>query len=106
MVELRGVSDRRTTHARQPPQLYLPCRGRLSPPPLPTAQVGTAFGTAAMLLANGKKGKRACLPNASIMLSQPRSQVPFRNRYSSPRCIALNPNTRDLTDQKKNEIRV
>mmetsp|Transcript_33066 Transcript_33066/g.106965 ORF Transcript_33066/g.106965 Transcript_33066/m.106965 type:complete len:243 (+) Transcript_33066:989-1717(+) len=44
-------------------------------PDIETICVGTAFGTAAMLLANGKKGKRACLPNASIMLSQPKSQA-------------------------------
>merc|ERR1719482_2394856 len=34
-----------------------------------------AFGAAAMLLAQGEKGKRFCLPNASIMLHQPRSQA-------------------------------
>jgi len=44
-------------------------------PPIETICLGTAFGTAAMLLASGEKGKRACLPNASIMLSQPRSQT-------------------------------
>ena len=44
-------------------------------PDIETICIGTAFGTAAMLLANGAKGKRACLPNASIMLSQPRSQA-------------------------------
>lgn len=42
-------------------------------PELETICVGTAFGTATMLLANGEKGKRTCLPNASIMLHQPRS---------------------------------
>lgn len=42
-------------------------------PELETICVGTAFGTSAMLLANGEKGKRTCLPNASIMLHQPRS---------------------------------
>jgi len=40
-----------------------------------TVCLGTAFGTAAMLLANGAKGKRACLPNSSIMLHQPRGQA-------------------------------
>ena len=30
---------------------------------------------AAMLLANGKKGTRACLPNASVMLHQPRAMA-------------------------------
>merc|ERR1719235_1546407 len=44
-------------------------------PPVETICLGTAFGTATMLLASGEKGKRACLPNASIMLSQPRSQT-------------------------------
>merc|ERR1712032_954981 len=44
-------------------------------PDIETICIGTAFGTAAMLLASGKKGTRACLPNASIMLSQPRSQA-------------------------------
>lgn len=44
-------------------------------PDIETICIGTAFGTAAMLLANGKKGSRACLPNASIMLMQPRSQA-------------------------------
>lgn len=44
-------------------------------PEVETICLGTAFGTAAMLLANGAKGKRACLPNASIMLHQPRSQA-------------------------------
>lgn len=42
-------------------------------PELETICLGTAFGTAAMLLANGAKGKRACLPNSTIMLAQPRS---------------------------------
>jgi len=44
-------------------------------PEIETICVGTAFGSAAMLLANGEKGKRTCLPNASIMLAQPRSQA-------------------------------
>lgn len=44
-------------------------------PKIATICVGSAFGTAAMLLANGEKGKRACLPNAQIMLSQPSSQA-------------------------------
>jgi len=42
-------------------------------PEIETICLGTAFGTAAMLLANGAKGKRACLPNSTIMLAQPRS---------------------------------
>lgn len=44
-------------------------------PPIETVCLGTAFGTAAMLLANGAKGKRACLPNSNIMLHQPRSKT-------------------------------
>jgi len=44
-------------------------------PEIETICIGTAFGTAAMLLANGAKGKRACLPNSTIMLHQPRSQT-------------------------------
>jgi ATP-dependent Clp protease protease subunit len=40
-----------------------------------TICLGTAFGTAAMLLANGKKGSRACLPNSIMMLHQPRSMA-------------------------------
>lgn len=44
-------------------------------PEMETICIGSAFGTAAMLLANGAKGKRSCLPNATIMLAQPRSQA-------------------------------
>jgi len=44
-------------------------------PDVETICLGTAFGTAAMLLANGKKGGRACLPNAVMMLNQPSSQA-------------------------------
>lgn len=44
-------------------------------PEIETICLGTAFGTSAMLLANGAKGKRASLPNSSIMLAQPRSQA-------------------------------
>jgi ATP-dependent Clp protease protease subunit len=44
-------------------------------PSIETICLGTAFGTAAMLLANGEKGKRACLPNSTLMLHQPRSQA-------------------------------
>lgn len=44
-------------------------------PDVHTICVGTAFGTAAMVLANGAKGKRTCLPNAKVMLQQPRSQA-------------------------------
>ena len=40
-----------------------------------TICLGTAFGTAAMLLANGKKGTRSCLPNSIMMLHQPRGQA-------------------------------
>lgn len=34
-----------------------------------------AFGLGAMLLASGEKGHRSALPNASIMLHQPRSMA-------------------------------
>jgi ATP-dependent Clp protease protease subunit len=40
-----------------------------------TICVGTAFGTAAMILASGGKGRRAALPNASMMLRQPIGQA-------------------------------
>jgi len=44
-------------------------------PAVHTICVGQAFGAAAMLLSQGAKGFRACLPNASIMLHQPRSMA-------------------------------
>mmetsp|Transcript_7982 Transcript_7982/g.14883 ORF Transcript_7982/g.14883 Transcript_7982/m.14883 type:complete len:328 (-) Transcript_7982:62-1045(-) len=44
-------------------------------PQVGTCCVGSAFGTAAMLLAAGTKGKRVCLPNAQIVLLQPSSQT-------------------------------
>ena len=44
-------------------------------PPVHTICLGQAYGSAAMLLAQGSKGNRACLPNASIMLHQPRSMA-------------------------------
>lgn len=44
-------------------------------PEIESICLGTAFGTAAMLLANGAKGKRACLPNSTLMLHQPRSMA-------------------------------
>lgn len=44
-------------------------------PPVHTVAVGQAFGSAAMLLAQGEKGHRMALPNASIMLMQPRSMA-------------------------------
>uniref|UniRef100_A0A7S3Q4T4 ATP-dependent Clp protease proteolytic subunit n=1 Tax=Chaetoceros debilis TaxID=122233 RepID=A0A7S3Q4T4_9STRA len=43
-------------------------------PPVHTVALGQAFGAAAMLLSQGKRGKRSALPNATIMLNQPRSQ--------------------------------
>jgi len=42
-------------------------------PPVHTICLGTAMGTAAMLLAAGTKGCRASLPHASIVLQQPKS---------------------------------
>jgi len=44
-------------------------------PPVQTICLGQAYGAAAMLLANGEKGSRFCLPNSSIMLHQPRSMA-------------------------------
>mmetsp|Transcript_12893 Transcript_12893/g.28812 ORF Transcript_12893/g.28812 Transcript_12893/m.28812 type:complete len:269 (+) Transcript_12893:97-903(+) len=44
-------------------------------PPIRTIAVGQAFGTAAMLLSLGQKGQRFALPNASIMLNQPKSRA-------------------------------
>lgn len=43
-------------------------------PPVHTVALGQAFGAAAMVLSQGKRGKRSSLPNATIMLNQPRSQ--------------------------------
>lgn len=40
-------------------------------PPVHTIAIGTAWGEAAMLLSAGKKGHRAALPSASIMIKQP-----------------------------------
>merc|ERR1712161_185685 len=37
--------------------------------------IGQAFGAAAMLLSQGKRGKRSALPNACIMLNQPKSMA-------------------------------
>ena len=42
-------------------------------PPVHTICIGQAMGTAAMILSAGTKGWRAALPNASIVLHQPRS---------------------------------
>jgi len=42
-------------------------------PPIHTICIGTAVGAAAMLLSSGTKGCRASLPNASIVLRQPKS---------------------------------
>lgn len=44
-------------------------------PPVHTVALGQAFGAAAMLLANGKRGQRFALPNATILLNQPRSMA-------------------------------
>lgn len=43
-------------------------------PPIFTLCVGNAWGEAALLLAAGSKGNRACLPSATIMLKQPIAQ--------------------------------
>ena len=42
-------------------------------PPVHTICIGQAMGTAAMILSAGTNGQRASLPNASIVLHQPRS---------------------------------
>ncbi len=42
-------------------------------PPIHTICIGSAMGMAAMLLSAGTKGYRASLPNASIILHQPKS---------------------------------
>jgi ATP-dependent Clp protease protease subunit len=44
-------------------------------PKINTICVGSAFGTAAMVLSNGAKGSRKCLPNAKIMLNTPQGQA-------------------------------
>lgn len=44
-------------------------------PPVHTVAIGQAFGAAAMLLSQGKRGHRFALPNATILLNQPRSQA-------------------------------
>jgi ATP-dependent Clp protease, protease subunit len=44
-------------------------------PPVHTVALGQAFGAAAMLLSQGKRGKRFSLPNATILLNQPRSMA-------------------------------
>lgn len=44
-------------------------------PPVHTVALGQAFGAAAMLLAQGKRGQRYALPNATILLNQPRSMA-------------------------------
>lgn len=44
-------------------------------PEAQTICLGMAYGTAAMLLATGAKGKRAALPNAMVVMSQPRSRA-------------------------------
>ena len=42
-------------------------------PPIHTICLGAAMGMAAMLLSSGTKGCRASLPNATIILNQPKS---------------------------------
>jgi ATP-dependent Clp protease protease subunit len=42
-------------------------------PPIHTICIGAAMGMAAMLLSSGTKGCRASLPNATIILHQPKS---------------------------------
>ncbi|CAK9045823.1 unnamed protein product [Durusdinium trenchii] len=47
------------------------CMGYIKPD-IQTIAIGQAYGTAAVLLGLGKKGKRFALPNATVMLSEPR----------------------------------
>ncbi|AFP65239.1 ATP-dependent Clp protease proteolytic subunit (nucleomorph) [Chroomonas mesostigmatica CCMP1168] len=44
-------------------------------PPVHTICVGQALGTCAMLLSSGEPGQRSALPNATIMVHQPRTQA-------------------------------
>jgi len=44
-------------------------------PPVHTVALGQAFGAASMLLSQGKRGYRFALPNATILLNQPKSQA-------------------------------
>jgi len=44
-------------------------------PPVCTVALGQAFGAAAMLLSQGKRGRRFALPNATILLNQPKSMA-------------------------------
>lgn len=44
-------------------------------PPVCTVALGQAFGAAAMLLTQGKRGRRFALPNATILLNQPKSMA-------------------------------
>merc|ERR1719384_2969967 len=44
-------------------------------PPVHTVALGQAFGAAAMLLSQGKRGYRFALPKATILLNQPKSQA-------------------------------
>jgi len=44
-------------------------------PPVHTVALGQAFGAAAMLLSQGKRGQRFALPNATILLNQPKSMA-------------------------------
>ena len=54
-------------------------------PPVHTICIGQAMGTAAMILSAGAKGQRASLPNASIVLHQPRSGARGQATDSDPR---------------------
>jgi len=48
---------------------------RFVSPPVHTISLGYSFGAAAMLLGMGKKGNRSALPNATIMLTQPKTMA-------------------------------
>jgi len=58
-------------------------------PQVMTICIGQAYGTAAMLLGLGAKGKRFALPNATIMLSEPREPpVPGPRQASDLKIMA------------------
>jgi len=71
-------------------------------PQVITIAIGQAYGTAAMLLGLGSKGKRFALPNASIMLSEPRNPPMRGPRQASDIHIMASEilhNRRTLCDQ-------
>lgn len=59
-------------------------------PKIMTIGIGQAYGTAAVLLGLGDKGKRFALPNATIMLSEPREPPARGPRQASDIRILAN----------------